>query len=76
MKFQLNNSLEVIAKGEALEGEYVYDPDGKHKLADLKAVAVANAIAFTSTIQHSFHTDSRPFNSFWRCFFHIAMLPE
>jgi len=51
MKYQLNTSLEVTSKGEALEGEFVFDPEAKHTLKDLKAIAKANGIEHDSKVK-------------------------
>jgi len=51
MKYLLDKNLVVTSRGESLEGEFVFDTDEKHKLADLKAVAVANGIEHDSKIK-------------------------
>ena len=51
MLYQLNTKLEVTSKGEALEGEFVFDPEAKHTLKDLKAIAKANGIEHDSKVK-------------------------
>lgn len=53
MKYLLDKNLVVTARGESLEGDkdnLVYDPYGKVKLAELKAIAKANEIECTSRV--------------------------
>jgi len=54
MKYLLDKNLNPIALGVDLEGnkdELVFDPDGKHKLAELKAVAKANEIEHPAKVK-------------------------
>jgi len=51
MKYLLDKNLVVTARGESLEGELAYDPDGKVKLAELKAIAKANSIQHGAKIK-------------------------
>jgi len=50
MLYLLNENLEVIARGESLDGEFVFDPETKRTLKDLKAIATATATA--NSIEH------------------------
>jgi len=53
MKYLLDKNLVVTARGESLDGDLVFDPDDKNKLAELKAIAKANSIEFTSKTKMS-----------------------